>query len=355
LIFNCRRAKVSITTDIYCGWQLIYMIIYFLIPFLRKSKLLLSIMTSLIVLSCGLGENTAKRNDNARMLNINLTGSLQNTAWSPNGDYLLFTRFRNGYNKEPSDLYIVNVETCETVLLVADGSANVNLPGSTWNPTTNMIVFSSSRDPHDEIFIIAADGEPGDEEKITGRADYQAYEPSFSPDGDFIVFESHVIDVEGDGKIVKKDLGQAPTAGFTDLTDPNPPADGDCRQPNWSPDGNLILYQRFAGGRWDIWVMNAADGSGKTQVTTDDGDSTDACFSPDSNEILYSADNGELEYANLYIIPVGGGIPQRLTFNNSGYDGAPSWSRDGTKAAFESCVGNPDGSSGTTICIIEIE
>jgi TolB protein len=287
------------------------------------------------VVCCNLEGGDIKRDDNAYKVNIKLNGSLQNPAWSSDGQFLLFTRFRNGYNEEPADLYIINLQTAEVTQLVADGSGNVNLPGSVWDSAGNTIVFASSRDPHDEIFTIAADGHPGDEQKITARAGDQAYEPSFSPNRNSIVFESHPVDVEGDGKIVKKDLSQAIDAGFTELTDPDPFVDGDCRQPNWSAVGNLILYQQFANGKWDIWVMNAADGSGKTQVTTAPGDNTDACFSPDESKIVYSADNGELEYANLFIIPVGGGIPERITFNNGGYDGAPSWSPDGTKVAFE--------------------
>ncbi len=326
---------------------------FFLEKSVKRYTQFFILFISALLVCCNLGDGNEKRSDNAYKVNIKLNGSLQNPAWSPDGQFLLFTRFRNGYNEEPADLYIINLQTAEVTQLVADGSGNVNLPGSVWDSAGNMIVFASSRDPHDEIFTIAADGNPGDEQKITQRAADQAYEPSFSPDGNFIVFESHVVDVEGDGKIVKKDLSQAIGSGFIDLTDPI--VDGDCRQPNWSPAGDLILYQRFAGGKWDIWVMDAADGSGKTKVTTDAGDNTDASFSPDGTEIVYSADNSELEHANLFIIPVGGGNPQRVTFNNGGYDGAPSWSPDGTKVAFESCSGDPDGSSGTTIWIMEIE
>jgi TolB protein len=327
---------------------------HLLVKSVKKYTQVFIIFMSAVLSCCNLGGGDEKRDDNAYKVNINLNGSLQNPAWSPDGKFLLFTRFRNGYNEEPADLYIINLQTSELTQLVTDGSGNVNLPGSVWDSAGD-IVFSSSRDPHDEIFIIAADGGPGDEHQLTQRGTDQAYEPSFSPNGDYIVFESHVVNVEGDGKIVKKDLGQPINAGFTDMTDPDPSADGDCRQPNWSPAGDLILYQRFSGGKWDIWVMNAADGGDKTRVTTAPGDNTDAGFSQDGTQIVYSADNGELEHANLFIIPVGGGVPERITFNDGGYDGAPSWSPDGTKVAFESCGGDPDGSSGTTIWIIEIE
>jgi TolB protein len=293
------------------------------------------------------GTGSEDREDNAYQVDINLSGSLQNPAWSPDGKSLLFTRFRNGYNTEPADLYIVNLETGEVRVLVSDGSGNVNLPGSSWNEDTGKIVFSSSRDPHDEIYIIDAGGIPGDEEKITQRNDYQAYEPSFSPDGLWIVFESHPIDVEGEGKIIKTETNK--TGSYIELT-----TTGDCRQPNWSPEDDLILYQQLAGDKWDIWVMDT-DGSNPEQITTGEGDNTDASFSDDGLKIVYSADNGELEFANLFTISVSGGSPERLTFHNGGYDGAPSWSPGGTKVAFESCAGEPDDSDGATIWIIELE
>lgn len=285
-----------------------------------------------------------QRGDGARRLNVALEGSLQNPAWSPDGNSLLITRFRGGYNAEPADLFLIDLRSGVAGVLVSDGSGNVNLPGSSWNPRTGKIVFSSSREPHDEIYLIDDHGQPGDEFRITDRANLMAYEPSLSPDGQWIVFESHELDVEGDGIIVKYKVDG--TMPYQNLTSPGE----DCRQPNWSPTGDKILYQKFSDGQWDIWVMNS-DGTNHRKVTGGPGDKTDASFSPDGQWIVYSSDEMELEFANLFIVPVTGGEPIRIT-SYEGYDGAPSWSPDGKWIAFESSPGDPDDSPGALLWII---
>lgn len=288
-----------------------------------------------------------QREDGAWMLTVSASGSIQNPAWSPDSTKILFTSFRNGYNKEPADLLIINPGTLSVSTLVAEGSGNINLPGSSWNPATNKIVFASTRDPHDEIYIIDDNGKTGDEIRITDRSDKVAYEPTFSPDGDWVVFESHLLDVEGYGVITKYKVdGSLSYQPLTDETD-------DCRQPNWSPAGDLILYQKFFEGQWDIWVMDSA-GSNKKRVTSGTGDKTDASFSPVGQWIVYSSDEGDLDFANLFIIPVAGGESIRVTYYDNGYDGAPSWSPDGTKIAFESSLGEPDESEGTSLWIIDV-
>jgi TolB protein len=288
------------------------------------------------------GEN---RQDEAFKVNITESGSLQNPAWSPGGGSLLFTRFTAGYNSEPADLFVIDLVDNSLRTLVSDGTGNISLPGSVWNGTSGKIVFASTRDPHDEIYMIDENGSPGDELKLTERAGRVAYEPSFSPDGRWVVFESHVVDVENDGVITTyKTDGSGP---FTALTD----ALFDCRQPNWSPAGDHILYQRYTGGQWDIWVMNT-DGSSQTKVTGGAGNKTDGSFSPDGKWIVYSSDEGGLNSANLFVVPVSGGNSARVSFFH-GYDGAPSWSPDGNRIAFESCPGDPDESAGTSIWIVD--
>lgn len=287
-----------------------------------------------------------QRTDGALHVNITVSGSKQNPAWSPDSDALLFTRFRNGYNAEPADLFVVDPATSAKRTLVSDGSGNINLPGSSWNSLTQKITFSSSRDPHDEIYLIDDHGSPGDEVKITARTNMAAYEPSLSPDGQWVVFESHKLDVEDNGIIVKHRVdGTLPYQNLTSSSE-------DCRQPNWSPAGGKILYQKFANGRWDIWIMNI-DGTNHRKVTSGAGDKTDASFSPDGKWIVYSSDESGLAFANLFIIPVAGGSAIRVT-HCEGYDGAPSWSPDGRKIAFESYPGDPDNSPGTALWIINV-
>ena len=321
---------------------------YKLMKLCRYLNLGLVFLVFCLLLGCANNEKSkthgVNRNDGAKKLNIKLAGSHQNPAFSPSGKSILFTNFKKGYNKEPADLLIFSQKNKKTRKLVADKSANVNLPGSAWNPITNKIVFSSSRGPHDEIYIINYNFAFGSEMRVTKRAEYVAYEPSLSPDGKWVVFESHRLDEEGNGIIMKYKIDG--TSLYTALTDENE----DCRQPNWSPMGNKILYQKLANNRWDIWVMDK-DGANPKKVTNGAGDKTDASFSPDGKRILYSSDESNLEYANLFIIPTSGGKSRRVT-KFSGYDGAPSFSPDGKKIAFESYPGDPDGSNGTSLWII---
>jgi hypothetical protein len=67
-------------------------------------------------------EDYIVRNDGETVLNINLTGSLQNPAFSPDGSKILFTRWRNGYNEGPADLYIYDIASENVTELMSDGN-----------------------------------------------------------------------------------------------------------------------------------------------------------------------------------------------------------------------------------------
>ena len=152
-----------------------------------------------------------------------------------------------------------------------------------------------------------ADGSPGSETQVTSRSSLQAFEPSLSPDGLTTVFESHMVDVEGNGVIFKYKIDGS--SQYIPLTASNE----DARQPNWSPAGFVILFQKHEGVELiNIWTMDS-DGSNQTRVTSGPGEKTDACFTPDGQSIVFSSDF-ELDFSNLYRIPITGGPPLRISF-----------------------------------------
>ncbi len=97
------------------------------------------------------------------------------------------------------------------------------------------------------------------------------------------------------------------------------------RQPNLSQERLAFVY---AG---DIWI---ADRSGQQPVRlTSHGSASQPFFSPDGKMIAYSAAyDGNTD---VYVIPVSGGEPRRLTFH-SGVDAVCGWSADGKRVLFAS-------------------
>jgi dipeptidyl aminopeptidase/acylaminoacyl peptidase len=132
-----------------------------------------------------------------------------------------------------------------------------------------------------------------------------------------------------------------------DGTELTPLTDGthDDRQPNWSPSGERILFQRrsLPNGDWDIHTISP-DGSNLYNVTSSPSSDTDASWSPDGSWIVYSSDYGGLPAPNIYAIHASGGVPARVTSNATHEDGAPSWSPDGQWIAFESHAGQDEDS-----------
>jgi TolB protein len=112
----------------------------------------------------------------------------------------------------------------------------------------------------------------------------------------------------------------------------------DDRQPNWSPTGERILFQRRAlpDGLWDICTITPDGGDLQNVTDSADVDETDASWSPRGKCIAYSTDDGDLPVPNVFVLAVAGGQPVRITSSDSREGSAPSWAPHGGWIAFES-------------------
>jgi TolB protein len=99
--------------------------------------------------------------------------------------------------------------------------------------------------------------------------------------------------------------------------------------PNWMPDGKNLLFNR--NGRIEKIPV-----AGGTAQVIDTGFATrcnnDHGISPDGTQLVISDQSQEGHQSLVYIVPIGGGVPRRVTKNSPSY--WHGWSPDGKTLAF---------------------
>ncbi|MGC0418030.1 hypothetical protein [Embleya sp. AB8] len=294
------------------------------------------------------GAPGVKRPDGAELLvDRDGTNSAQNPAFSPDGASMVFTVFHSGYNAGGAALRVLPAGggPARTLLDEPDKAA-VNLPGTSWHATGGITFASDRAGAPEEIWVVKPDG--GEPVRVTRHSGPSTYlEPSFSPAGDWIVFQEATPAVEAKPLPDGGELGslwkvRPDGTGLVRLLD-GPATATDNRQPNWSPKGDRVVFQRRAKNAqsWALYVLNS-DGTGLRRVTHDVGEHTDATWSPDGRSLVFSSTAGGLEIPQVFVANADTGDVKRVTHNDTGYDGAPSWSPDGKWIAFESHPGAAD-------------
>jgi len=178
----------------------------------------------------------------------NLNASPYNIGWSPDGSKIIFEAYEGDY----SDIFTVNINESNI-----DNLTNSNSYDSypKWSPDGSKIAFSSyMENPSDpsatgihSIYFMDADGSNRYE---LANLEVNAYTPSWSPDGNKIVFEGY------DGQYSNIFTADIDGSNIYNLTNYNISGSS----PMWSPDSSKIIFEAYFNGAPSIYVMDT-DGS----------------------------------------------------------------------------------------------
>lgn len=118
----------------------------------------------------------------------------------------------------------------------------------------------------------------------------------------------------------------------------------DAQEPSWSPDGKRVAFQSYRDGNYHIWSVSK-NGSDLKQHTSGMWDDREPFFSPDGNSIVFSSDrSGNYD---IWKLDISTGALSQLT-SNPANESNPAYSHDGTKIAFIS-----DRKEGAGVYVLE--
>lgn len=199
-----------------------------------------------------------------------------------------------------------------------------------FTPDGKRVVFSSDRtSANSTLWAVSADTPAG----ITKLTNTQAedYSPSVAPDGQLIAFTSNLPRAD-EPQIWTVPVG---SSLMTQLRE--------GEYPQISPDGKHILFVRrdknSANKVRQLWLMSV-DGSRETQLTQNtDYETIDARWSPDGKWIVYASDEGRDSKGeknfDIWMMAADGSKRTQLTTNGS-WDDGPAFDHEGTVVYFRS-------------------
>ncbi len=220
--------------------------------------------------------------------------------WSPNGKMIAY----NSYKDNGAMLYLKEMGAGNVRRL--SGRSGLNI-GACWAPDGREIALTMSHKGNPDIFLIDLKGKILKQLVTHWGIDVS---PAFSPDGEKIAFVSNR---SGEPQVYIMELGTGNVRRLTFQGNYN-------TSPAWSSQ-NRIAFTSMAYGRFNICTINP-DGSGLRQLTNDQGNNEDPCWSPGGRYIAFSS-NRDGKY-HIYITHASGHHQRRVTFQK-GDQTSPSW------------------------------
>jgi TolB protein len=206
-------------------------------------------------------------------------------------------------------------------------------------PDGRMLVVLASRpgvegQTLDELGLLDLASLPGTPEPIGPHA--QLRNPSFSPGGRWLVFESNA---ESFRDLYRLDLASGAVLRLTNDANGN-------FEPSVSPDGQRIAFVSSRDGNAEIYVMSA-DGGDARRLTSSPGDDSAPIWSPEGQTIAFTSGRDRARGIDVFVMD-GEGAGQRALVDDPIRAGSVhardlAFSPDGRRLAFTQLVPSSHG------------
>lgn len=249
---------------------------------------------------------------------------------SPDGRWIAYTvaDTDKAANKRTTQIFVISIEGGDARQITSEKQSSTS---PRWSPDGKRLAFISARDGEAQIWTVEP-AESSTPKKVTNIST-GADAPVWSPDGKWIAFTSEIYPECTTDDCNKQRSEEA------------------ARSKVKARIANRLLYRHWNswkdGKRTHIFIASTEDGKAR-DLTPGDWDAPpfslggppDYAFSPDSKEIAFAAnsDKDEARSTNgdIFVVPVAGGEPRRITADNPANDLSPVYSPDGRYIAHRS-------------------
>ncbi len=189
-----------------------------------------------------------------------LPGGSFEPAWSPGGTKIAFTSMPAGL----AQIFVLNL-TDQSIMQLTHDTGNVQSSQAAWSPDGKHIIYTVRRFNLLQIWTMASD-KTNQVQLIRSGGGFSDYLPAWSPDGSFILFSETNANGSSPSSLMRFVLGaeKAETVSIPlQVVDVN-----------FSPDGNWIVYETSGAENQDIYIDDLSGGTPQrlTNSTTVDFD-----------------------------------------------------------------------------------